>query len=384
MVKMMTWDEAEARLADEQRVIEDHLLPLSAFEPTVDDDGQFGLLMRSNGRVYHPTEWAMKKMAGLSNGCREFGWMLEDPTHPTSKDKVTGDPKVLYARDRRDAELVCQYVKTHLFEGDRLDQSKPRLFRTWSDGTLRSVLSEGYQKVDNAWIMHAAREMVPDGKVIRWRGDADTLQFEVTLDHIQKVDPQSGYGGILHVGNSEIGQRSVIAHLGVLRMICTNGMFIMDKIASMHKRHYGDIDRNDLKKMFIETVEKGMPEVEGNIDKVLGLKAYGVGDVPLRNIFAQLGIDHNIGRKHIQGMWNSWMTESEIVGPQDAQTAFGIQQAITRFSQEVDREQSFSYDQIAGEMMRYDRNDWDKFRARAQNLSDKQINRRVGEAILVA
>ena len=201
MVAMMTWDEAQGRLADEQRIIEDHMLPLSDWEPTLDDQGAFGLRMRSTDRIYTPTTWAMDKMAGMSPGCRQFFWMAEDPTHPTSKDKLTGEPKVLYNRGAMDSDLMRHYVETQLFQPGRLDQDKPRLWRTWSDGTLRSVLSEQYQKVDNQWVLSQARQMFPDANVIRWRGDADTLQFEVTLDHIQKVDDQSGYGGILHVGN---------------------------------------------------------------------------------------------------------------------------------------------------------------------------------------
>lgn len=383
-INRMSWDEAETKLADEQKVIEDHLTPLRQWKPCVTQDGDFGLTNLSSGRTYTPTEWAMKKLSALSSGCREFHWMLEDPEHVSSVDKATGEPKKLYRRDVRDAELVCDYVNTHLFQSDRLDQDKPRLFRTWSDGTLRSVLSKDYQKVDNAWIMHIARDMFPDSEVIRWRGDADTLQFEVTLDHIQTVDPQSGYGGILHMGNSEIGQRSIIAHLGILRMICTNGMFIMDKIASMHKRHFGSIDHVDLKQRFLDTIQKGLPAIEGKMAAMLELKRLGLGDVPLRNVFAQLGIDHGIGRKHIQGIWNAWMTENEIIGVQDAKTAFGVQQAVTRFSQSLDREQSFNYDQVAGGMIELDRSGWDKFVARATNLSDKVVDKRVGEIALVA
>jgi len=351
------------------------------YKPVVEND-QFGLKLRSTGRTYRPTQWCMKKMAGLSHGCREFDWMLEDPTHPTSKDKETGDPKVLYNRNATDAELVRHFVDVQLFDNNRLDQDKVRLFRTWEDGTLRSVLSENYQSVNNIWMMQTAREMFPDSDVIRWRGDADTLQFDVTLDHIQKVDDQSGYGGILHVGNSEIGQRSVIGHLGILRMICTNGTLIMDKLASMHKKHYGSL--HDLKKLFIDTIERGLPEVSANMDKMMRLKDYDVGQVPLRNVFAQLGIDQKISRKHIQGIWNAWMTESEIVGPTDAKTAFGIQQAITRFSQTLDRQQSFAYDQKAGGMLDTDQVGWDRFLTRADNLTDKAIEKTVGEAVLSA
>jgi hypothetical protein len=149
-----------------------------------------------------------------------------------------------------------------MFQGDRVDQDKPRLFRTWSDGTLRAILSTRYQAVNNSWYMNAIREIFPDSKVIRWRGNADTLQFDVHVPGIQAEDNDSGYGGILHVGNSEIGQRSIIAQLGVLRFICTNGMIVMDSIAGIRQRHIGDIDLVDLRKRVVDTISEGLPNIE--------------------------------------------------------------------------------------------------------------------------
>jgi len=378
----MDWDSAKSRLALEQQTIQDIAAPLSEWEADFEGN-RFGLRRKSTSRFYAATPWAMKQLARVGK-CREFDWMLEDARHPTSVDKMTGEKKVLFARDQRDADLVKQYVNTQVFQGDRVDQDKQRLFRTWEDGTLRSVLSQHYQPVNNSWYMNTIQSMFPDSKIIRWRGNADTLQFDVHLPGIEVEGNDSGYGGILRIGNSEIGQKSVIAQLGVLRFICTNGMIVIDAIAGIRQRHMGDIDLIDLRSRVIDTVAQGLPNIEDEIQRTLGLKAYGVGDVPLSRIFAQLGMDYKIGKKHLAGVWGSWMTESEIVGPEVAQTAFGLQAAVTRFGQTLGNDGAHSFDLIGGELNQTDRPTWDRFLGRASNMTDEMAKSRVGDAALVA
>jgi hypothetical protein len=98
LAKSMDWDTAKNRLQVEQKVIEDHTLPLSAWESAI-EGSRFGLRLKSTGRFYEATPWAMKKMVGVGAGGREFDYLFEDARHATSVDKVTGEKKVLFARD---------------------------------------------------------------------------------------------------------------------------------------------------------------------------------------------------------------------------------------------------------------------------------------------
>jgi hypothetical protein len=101
-------------------------------------------------------------------------------------------------------------------------------------------------------------------------------------------------------------------------------------------------------------------------------------------VFAQLGIDHKIGKKHLQGIWKAWLTENEIVGPEVSQTAFGLQAAVTRFGQTLNNDQAHEFDVIGGRMNHLDRPEWDRFIGRATNMTDKVAKSKVGDVALVA
>lgn len=371
------WDTAIDQLQLQRRTINDMSLPLSAWEPAV-ENGQFGLSLRETGQFFAATRWAMKKLAVVAK-CREFDWMAEDLRHPATIDKTTGEKKVLWTRDDRDAELIKHFVSTHLFQADRVNQDKKLLFRTWQDGTLRAVLSERYAKIDNMWFVNLIRERFPDHRVFRWRGDADTIQFDVLLPEMQSNDNESEYGGILHVGNSEIGQRSVIAVAGVVRAICTNGMIIMDRDCSFRKRHMGEIDLESLGADIYDNIDAALPEIQDGMQRIFDLRTRTFDKPKLPNIFAQFGIEHTISKKHVRGMFEAWQIEKEIVGDDVAHTAFGLQAAITRYSQKLPATLAHEYDVVGGLLANDDETSWNRFVKRAENMTDKQVERRFGE-----
>ena len=377
----MDWDEAIEKMKLEQRVINDMERPMSAWEPVM-DGLKFKLRLKETGQCFLPTRHAMNQMANVGQ-CRQFDWLLDDPRHRTTVDKTTKEKKILWTRDSRDEQMVRDFVDNHLFQADRLDQDKDRLFRTWTDGTLRAVLSTKYQKVNNLWYLNVLKRLQPDAKVIRWRGNADTLQFDAFLPDTTTDEKDSGYGGIIHGGNSEVGQRSIIATIGVLRLICTNGMISIDFAnEGVRQRHIGQLDLVKLEADIIEKMNDSIPGIQSEIQKVLGLKQLGLGDTPMPAAFAQMAIDNHLGKKQVQGVWEAWLQESGIIGADDAKTAFGLQAAVTRFGQTLDNDRAYEYDVIGGRMTSLDRDKWDQFRGRAEHLTPKQIVRAIGEVAL--
>ena len=117
------------------------------------------------------------------------------------------------------------------------------------------------------------------------------------------------------------------------------------------------------------------------IQRYLGIRAYGVGDTPLPNLMAQLSLDYSIGKKEVKGIWDAYAKEVGILGPKDGKTAFGLSAAVTRYGQELDPARWVVFDRIGGDFANMSRDDWDKFRTRAKNLSDKQVEKRGGELI---
>lgn len=378
MEKSTDWDGATDRLKLEQQQIVDLQEPLSAWEPTVYDN-VFQMKHLPTGRVYKPTRHCMHQMAAAAK-CRQFDWLLDPPERPAKNFE--------YDRDQRDADLMRHYVETHMFQSDRMDQKKIRLFRTWDDGTLRAFLSMQYATVNNMWYMNTMRELLPDARIIRWRGNADTLYFDAFLPDAKMVNEQgdSGYGGMFHCGNSEIGERRVICTPAVLRFICTNGMFVWDEAAdSIRQVHRGSLELDMLRSRIVDQIREALPALEEGIDRVLGLKAYGVGDTPVPNLFAQLGQEFTFGRKEVQGIWTAWLNEGEIIGSDDIKSAFGLQAAMTRYAQTVDDpEQSIKFDRAGGRLTRFEKKDWTRFLTAASNMSDKTLQRYVSDITVAA
>ena len=381
-------DEAIDRLAVEHQEVSDFLSPLKNWEPVVNKDNQFAMRNLEDGQDYVPTDHCLDCMTRVQQSSMS-SWALKalrSPyTHVTKRDK-NGEPVTLWSRDGRDANVLRDYVNIHMFQSDRVDQDKTRLWRTWADGTLRAVLSNQYARVDNRWYLQVLRSILPDdASVIRSGGNADTLYMDIFLgDTVDTND--GGLGSMVHIGNSEIGERRVVLTPSILRMICTNGLIgwskLGEEIQTVHRRKDGKIDLDILQKKIVEVYQTVMPSFETGVEQMLGLKAYGVGDVPIPHVFAQMAIDYHFSKKQVKGIWSEWGTEMSILGANDAQTAYGLQNAVTRFGQKLDGKSTFEFDKIGGEMTRHSESSWTKFLGRARNLTDKEVERRTGSLII--
>lgn len=144
-------------------------------------------------------------------------------------------------------------------------------------------------------------------------------------------------------------------------------------------RHRGKVNFADLAKMIGENLEAQIPLLPQGIAKVLNLQTYGFGDAPVQGLFAQLSLDHGLGKKEIAGVQKAFWEEVAQVGPKDGKTAFGFMGAITRYGQTRDAAGWVKYDMMGGNIANMDRDDWDKFCGRAKNLTAKQIEKRLGD-----
>jgi hypothetical protein len=154
--------------------------------------------------------------------------LLAPIPHATKKDE-DGEPVTVEGGERgvADFEVLRDYIKVHVFDGERVDQGvdqdKQRLIRTWSDGTLRAFLSQKYTIVNNAWFLDVLSKAIPGGVVSHWKGDADSIFGNVLIPDTIRAEADSDFGGMLSVGNSEIGTRRISSLPSVFRAICMNG-----------------------------------------------------------------------------------------------------------------------------------------------------------------
>lgn len=382
-----TFDEGRKMLAEQQSQIEDFRTPLSAWEPVVTASETFAFRNRETGRDYVPTDHALTLMCQTGRGMSDWALRaLREPIrHATKMDEDGENKLVLFKRGRADAEVMREYVKLHLFNPDRVDQEKTRLFRTWKDGTLRAFLSEQYAIVNNGWYLDLLSKLIPGGMLSHWRGDADSIYGNILIPDTIRAESDSDYGGMLSVGNSEIGLRRISSCPSVFRAICMNGCIWEQELGvEVDIRHRGKIDFESLAAKIKENLEAQIPLLPTGIQRVLGLRAYGVGDTPLPNMFAQLSIENSLGKKEVAGVWTAYTKEVADLGATEGRTAFGLMGAITRFGQTLPAEGWVKYDKIGGDFANMARDDWDKFRNRATNLTPKQVEKRLGTEMVAA
>jgi hypothetical protein len=382
-------DQAIDELALDQKKIQDFLAPLCEFEVTVTDN-EFALVDKRTKASFIPTDHCLNQMAvagGMSSWAVRS--LREPHTHPTKKDE-NGEPLVLWERDGRDAQVLADYINVHLLQSDRIDVNKKRLWRTWEDGTLRAFLSEQYARVNNRWYLQVLRSMLDDkAMVIRSGGNADTLYMDIFVGgEVQTAD--GGLGNMLHVGNSEIGERRIILTPSILRMICTNGMIGWSKLGEgeinvVHRRKRGQIDLTMLEKRVRESYAKVCDTFDSGMEMFKKLRDYKIGDVALHNVFAQLAIDNGFSKKQMKGIWGAWGVEQGVLGTDGARTAYALQNAITRYAQTATANPSEQYkcELIGGRLARdTNTNRWNAFLGRARNLDEKKIQKKLGKEIM--
>lgn len=382
--KCMTFEQGLEKLAQEQAVIEDIRGPLSDWETVVEND-RFGMKHKPTNRVFNPTPHCLKHFAMTG---RMSEWALtaltEDVRHQSSVDK-DGNKKVVFKRDGRDAELLQHMVNVHLFQADRMDQSKTRLFRTWSNNnTMRAFLSDQYAIVNNAWYLDLLSRLIPGGMLSHWRGDADSIYGNILIPDTIRSENDSDYGGMLSIGNSEIGTREIGSCPSVFRSICMNGCIHNQEVGvEIRKRHRGEIKLDELADLIRVNLQKQIPLLNEGIDRTLAIRKYVVGEVPLLNIFAQIAKDYSISKAQIHGVIKAYGEEAQLLG-KEAHSAFGVMGAVTRYGQQLDNEGWLRFDGIGGDIVGMDPADWEGFKVRANNLREKDMVRALGEELVLA
>lgn len=383
----MTFDKGRELLDEQQSHIEDFRTSLSQWECVSDDDG-VKFRNKETDQKYKPTEHAITNICAIGRGMSTWAVrsMMDAIPHPTKKDD-DGESVVIDGgqRTKEDYDVLRDYINVHLFNSERVDQNKTRLIRTWDDGTMRALLSKDYIIVNNGWYLDILEEIIPGGLLSHWRGDADTIYGNVLIPDTIRQEDDSDFGGMLSIGNSEIGTRRISSRPSVFRAICMNGcIWNQEKGKGINKIHRGkNIDFQQLKLEIKQNLEAQIPLLPDGIQRVLGIKAYGCGDTPMVNCIAQVGIDFSLQKKQIEAVYDGYLQEINTIGHKEAKTAYGLMNAITRAGQTFSNKDWLKCDEIGGQIAYMTENHWEKFRNRAGNLSDKQLKSRVGDLVSI-
>lgn len=315
-----------------------------------------------DGRTFIPTEHAMLQLA---NWCDTPHTLVKHYCNP----KLKANKSIKFGRDEKDLELVVLALRNGL---RRVSEDKEMLFRTYKDGTLRAVLSDRYAIIDNRWYLETLKELLPGGRVSHWKGNADTIYGNVLIPDTIRTESDSDYGGMLSIGNCEIGLRRIFQYPSVFRAICMNGCIWDQKKGSVFtKIHRGEIDLAELRLSILDNVNKQIPLLQSGVDRFLALRSRSIAaENKLSKVFALIADENGFSKEQLNMTAELWFQEEK-----ENRNAFGVINAITRAGQKYDADTWFAFDMIAGDLMNLDDNQWQGLLVRAENMDDKKVEK---------
>lgn len=361
--KTLTYEQGFEAMEKDRQSRDDILCTSKQMLPIVTQDGKFALAF-DDGREFQLDDWsATQYFTKIGVPVTVYNWLMNDSKKPN------GDIKV--KRDEHDARLLVASVKNGL---RHVDKEKKFRFRTYNNSVIRAVLTEDYKIVDNRWYLEILKECIPGGRLSHWRGDADTIFGNILIPDTIREEKDSEYGGMISIGNCEIGKRRLSQTPSVFRAICMNGcIWSQKKGKNINRVHRGKDIANliELKREIARNIQEQIPLVSAGIDKLLKTQQFDIR--MMKNFIAE-----------ICNSWGFKPVESREVVIQfskyekEHRNLFGVINAITRAGQQFDNDRWVQFDEYAGELVSASA-DWvEKTNKRAENLSDEMVNEILG------
>ena len=360
----LTYEQGKEQIHLGKMMTEDLIVPVTEMVPTVDDEGKFALRFK-DGRFFRPTPHCMEQMGNWSD-CGT--WYVREMTQP----KLDVKGKLKYNRDRGDAETLAAVIANGF---RRLKQDKKFLFRTRNDGTLRAMMSDIYAIVNNEWLINLLNKLVPGGRLSHWRGDSDTLWGNVLIPDTIRQEADSEYGGMLSIGNSEIGERRLITRPSIFRAICMNGC-IWDQVkgTAIKQVHRGKIDLGMLEYKIKLNLDKQIPLLPQGIDKLLKTKTMAWDGDSIKPLFAQVAMDYSLSKKVASGVLDAYNVESRET-PDYAKSLFAVTNSVTRAGQKLENAAWYDMDEIGGKLINMKDDAWESLTKRAKSLTVEETEK---------
>ena len=365
--KTKSYDEGLEALEKDRAQTEDIRATVNQMVPHVNDDGEFVFRYTVDGREFKPTEHAMNQV-GTRYGTGT--WYVNNLLVPVTDVKKN----VVRKRDRHDAAALA----VALVNGARdVDGSKDFLWRTRKDGTLRAMLTDRYAIVDNRWFLELMKVLLPGGRLSHWKGDSDTIWGNILIPDFIREEKDSEYGGMLSVGNSEIGERRVSSMPSIFRAICMNGCIWGQKkgegIAQVHR---GKINLEKLAAEIESNLTKQIPLLPMGIDRLLKLRELTF-NCEAKPIIAAVASDKRFALSKSQAklLLESYLQECAVT-PELARTGFALANAFTRAGQKLTSPADWvKFDEYGGTFVReYSQSDLDHFDSKAKTMKAAEVD----------
>ena len=273
--------------------------------------------------------------------------------------------------DEQDADLMARLGNNAL---RRIAPDTEFRIRTYTDGTARAFVTDKYAPIDNRWYLETLREFLPEGRFSHWRGDEDTIYGNILLpDSIMDYgqDDDTDYGGMVSVGNCEIGKRRITQTPSLFRAICMNGcIWGQTKGKDISKVHRGKIDLDSLKVLIAENIEYQLSILPDGIRKFLDTRTQSLNDASVKGVIAAVANDYKLTKRQATESLEQYLAHET-----HEQNMFGVINAITRAGQVFDNDSWVRLDEVGGMLMDTSASRWTNILARAKTYTDKDFEK---------
>jgi hypothetical protein len=354
---------------DDRRARHDYELPLEKVSLSLNSD-QDSIVVCIDGVDYEPTDYCLRQCMAT-----KFGVPIAAVNHLT-RPSLKQNGEVRFERDAVDLQLLV-----HLFQNqrrdDRIDPKKVYRFRTYTDGTLRAMLTDKYAIIDNVWYLEQLAKVFDEiggdePYFVHWGGNADNIYGNLRIPSSERYGSgmDSEYGGMINITNSEIGDGKISLAPSVWRQICTNGMmgWAADKANQWGRVHRGSIDLGGLASEIKVKIHNQLKVLDRGIDTLLATQDKPFSTDATR-LIAQTAIENNLtpGEKgQARDVLKQYADHESSF-----RNLFGIVNAVTRAAQNYDVREQFRMEAIGGKLAGYSEDDWTRFNNRAMNMDDK-------------
>ena len=312
-------------------------------------------LKLNDGREFRPTDHAIEQFS-VRSGVTSSSFLRE--------------MRNIEGFDLADAEVMA-YVGNNALR--RIESDKKFRLRTYTDGTCRAFVTEQYAPVDNRWYLETLAEFIPGGRFSHWRGDEDTIYGNILIpDTIMDYGADdSDYGGMISVGNCEIGTRRISQTPSLFRAICMNGCIWGQTAGEKIRRvHRGNIDLDSLKLEIARNIQHQVPLLAPGIKQFLATRSLETGKASIKGIVASISSDYKLSKREATEFLDQYVTMEY-----NERSLFGIINGLTRAGQVFDNKTWVKFDEIAGSLMDTSADRWATILRRADTFTDKDYEK---------
>lgn len=351
--KTLTYEQVkeQAQVAVDNR--EDILTETKNISCVVDNDE---FRFRVGGRTFRPTDHCIEQFS-VRTGVTSSSFLRE--------------MRNIEGFDSNDAETMVAVGNNAL---RRIEADKKFRIRTYTDGTARAFVTEQYAPVDNRWYLETVAEFIPGGRFSHWRGDEDTIYGNILIpDTIMDYgqDDDTDYGGMISVGNCEVGTRRISQMPSLFRAICLNGcIWGQTKGEQIRRVHRGNIDLTKLKFEIADNIQQQIPLLAPGIRKFLETRGMEIGKASTKGVIAAVSSDNKLTKREATEFLEQYITyethESNL---------FGVIAGLTRAGQKFDNKTWVRMDEIAGSLMEMSADRWSTLLRRADTFNDKDYEK---------